>query len=206
MNTMETGRKISVMLILLSLILAMLPLTANRSFITGPETLLKEVLSDETSFSADQVAEFIVREDSTVQLIDLRIPGESGNRILPGAVNVPYAVFITGDPGIWLGNRNIKTVFYSAGNLEPSYAVAYARGMGYKNAFAMNGGMAEWNRTVIESRFTGERITARENALFETRRRAGEMFTEMNSLPDSLKAGFLASRKFTAKKLDGGCE
>jgi hypothetical protein len=28
----------------------------------------------------------------------------------------------------------------------------------------------------------------------------------MNSLPDSLKAKLLASRKLEAKKLDGGCE
>jgi hypothetical protein len=32
------------------------------------------------------------------------------------------------------------------------------------------------------------------------------MFTTLNSLPDSLKAKFLESKKFSAKKLDGGCE
>jgi hypothetical protein len=32
------------------------------------------------------------------------------------------------------------------------------------------------------------------------------MFTELNNLPDSLKAAFLESKKFSAKKLDGGCE
>ena len=51
----------------------------------------------------------------------------------------------------------------------------------------MEGGITEWITTVIETKFSGDRITARENALFETRRRAGEMFTELNSLPDSLK-------------------
>lgn len=70
----------------------------------------------------------------------------------------------------------------------------------------MDGGIGEWMKTVMETKFSGERITARENALFETRRRAGEMFTTLNSLPDSLKTQFLESRKFSAKKLDGGCE
>jgi len=42
--------------------------------------------------------------------------------------------------------------------------------------------------------------------LFETRKRAGEMFTELNSLPDSLKTRFLESKRYSAKKLDGGCE
>jgi len=32
------------------------------------------------------------------------------------------------------------------------------------------------------------------------------MFTEINSLPDSLKQKFIDSRRVAAKKLDGGCE
>jgi hypothetical protein len=32
------------------------------------------------------------------------------------------------------------------------------------------------------------------------------MFTEINSLPDSLRMKLLESKKLQAKKLDGGCE
>jgi hypothetical protein len=84
--------------------------------------------------------------------------------------------------------------------------MVYARGLGYTNSFMMAGGITEWIRTVSDTKFTGERITARENALFETRRRAGELFTELSSLPDSLKMKYLESKKFSARKLDGGCE
>jgi 3-mercaptopyruvate sulfurtransferase SseA len=203
---METGRKISALLIGLSLLLAMLPLTANRSFTVKPERLLTGVMSEEASFSVDQVAEFIVNEDSTFQLIDLRMPEEFRKQMIPGAVNIPYSDLISKDPDSWLSNKNIKTIFYSGGDVEPAYALVYARGLGYQNMYVMNGGVPEWIRTIIEMKFTGDRITARENALFENRRRAGEMFTELNSLPDSLKTAFLESRKFSAKKLDGGCE
>jgi hypothetical protein len=58
----------------------------------------------------------------------------------------------------------------------------------------------------MNSRFTGTRISARENALFETRTKAGKMFTEINNLPDSLKLKFIRSKLTAAKKLDGGCE
>ncbi|TFH49857.1 MAG: hypothetical protein E4G92_01165 [Bacteroidia bacterium] len=90
--------------------------------------------------------------------------------------------------------------------MEADFALVYARGLGYANSYVMDGGIGEWISTVIGTKFSGERITARENALFETRKRAGEMFTELNSLPDSLKTKYLESRKFSAKKLDGGCE
>ena len=203
---METGRKILLLLIMLSMILALLPLTSNRSFTAEPHKLLADLRSEEASLSVDQIAEYIVREDSTIQLIDLRTPEKFRKLTIPGAVNVQYKDLISKDPDIWLGNKDIKSIFYSDSDTEQSFALAFARGLGYDNTFIMNGGIAEWMDTIVESKFSGERITARENALFETRRRAGEMFTTLNSLPDSLKAAFLDSKKFSAKKLDGGCE
>jgi rhodanese-related sulfurtransferase len=203
---METGRKISLLLIMLSLILALLPLTSHRSFTGKPHNLLAGVLSEEASLSVDKVAEYIVKEDSTIQLIDLRPPDEFRKQAIPGAVNVQYKDLISKDPDVWLGNKDINSILYSDNDAEQSYALVYARGLGYNNVFVMDGGIGEWMETVVETKFTGERITARENALFETRRRAGEMFTTLNSLPDSLKVKFLESKKFSAKKLDGGCE
>lgn len=203
---MKIRKEFSALLLLLSLILALLPLTANRSFTAKPDNLLQEVLKGDVSFTADQVAEFIVREDSTVQLIDLRSPEEFRKQAIPGAVNIPYPEFIKNDPEAWLGNKNIRNIFYTTEDTEADYALVYARGLGYDRSYVMKGGITEWIATVMETKFTGDRITARENALFETRRRAGDMFTELNSLPDSLKTKFLESRKFSAKKLDGGCE
>jgi len=203
---MKIRKEFSLLLVLLSLVLALLPLTANRSFTAKPSGLLAEVLEDEASFTADQVAGFIVREEPDFQLVDLRPAGEFRRQSIPGAVNVPYDEFIKSDPDLWLGNQKIRTIFYSAGDLEADYALVYARGLGYGNSFVMDGGMTEWISTVMDSKFTGERITARENALYEIRRRAGELFTELNSLPDSLKTIYLESMKFSAKKLDGGCE
>ena len=203
---METRRKFSLLLVLLGMLLAFLPLTANRSFTVKPGRLLSDVLNKKASFTVDQVAEFIVREDSTVQLIDLRSPEESKKLTIPGAINIPYPDFIQKDPEIYLSNKAIKNIFFSNGDIESSYALVYAKGLGYYNSYLMEGGVTEWIKTIIETKFSGDRITARENALFETRRRAGDMFTVLNSLPDSLKTRFLESKSFSAKKLDGGCE
>lgn len=203
---MKIRKEISLLLILLSLILAFLPLSANRSFSEKPAGLLEDVLGDDVSITPDEVAEFIVREDPSFSLIDLRPEAEYRIKAIPGAVNVPWAEFVKSDPDKWLGNRDIRTVFYSSGNSEADYALVFTRGMGYDNCKIMDGGMAEWERTILDTEFSGERITARENALYETRRRAGEMYRQFSSLPDSLKSRFLESKKFSAKKLDGGCE
>jgi rhodanese-related sulfurtransferase len=198
--------KFSAVLLCFGLILALLPLTSNRSFTVKPDRLLPQILDENTFFTPDQVARFVVNEDSTVQIIDLRTPEEFRIMNIPGSVNVPYADLLKSDPGIFLKNGNIRNILYSNGDLNSNYALVFARGLNYKNIYVMKGGLNEWYKTIMNSSFTGERITARENALFETRMRAKIVFTEMNSMPESLKLKFIEAKHITAKKLDGGCE
>jgi rhodanese-related sulfurtransferase len=203
---MNTREKFSVGLLCLGLILALLPLSGSRSFIGKPQKLLSEVLDNNIYITVDQVARFIVSEDSSVQIIDLRTPEEFRKVNIPGSVNYPYSKILDNDPGTLLNNGKARNVFYSNGDFESSYAIAIARGLNQKNTYVMKGGLNEWFKVVMNSKFSGEKISARENALYETRTRAKKMFTEMNSLPDSLKQKFILSKHMATKKLDGGCE
>jgi rhodanese-related sulfurtransferase len=203
---MNTRAKFSVILLSLSLILALLPSSGDISFIVRPHNLLSELLDNNTYYSVDQVARFVVSEDSTVQIIDLRTPDEFKMANIPGSINIPYNTLIDRNPGSILNNGKTRNIFYSNGDFDSNYALAVSRGLNIKNTYVMKGGLNEWFNTIMNATFTGEKITARENALFEARTRAKRMFTEMNSLPDSLKAKFFQTKHLTAKKLDGGCE
>jgi len=203
---MNTREKFSAILLILGLILALLPLSANRSLTMKPKKLLTEVLDEKTYLTVDQVARFIISEDNSVQLIDLRSPDEFSSFNIPGSINVPYYEFLDNDQDRVLNNGKTMNIFYSNGDFDSNYALVIARGLNYKKTYAMKGGLNEWFNTVMNSRFTGDRITARENSLFETRTRAKNLFTEINSLPDSLKLKFIESKRVAAKKLDGGCE
>lgn len=203
---MNTREKFSVGLVCLGLILALLPLSGSRSFTVKPQKLLSEVIDDNVCLTVDQVARFVVSEDSSVQIIDLRTPEEFRKVNIPGSINIPYSIILDKDPGTVLNNGKARNIFYSNGDFESGYAIAIARGLNLKNTFVMKGGLNEWFNVVMNSKFTGEKISARENALYETRTRAKKMFTDMNSLPDSLKLKFIMSKHLAAKKLDGGCE
>jgi len=203
---MNTREKFSVALLCLGLILALLPLSGSRSFTVKPQKLLSEVLDGDTYLTADQVARFVVSEDSSVQIIDLRTPEEFRSVNIPGSVNIPYSSILDSDPGSILNNGKSRNIFYSNGDFDSNSALAIARGLNLKNTYVMKGGLNEWFNTVMNSNFSGDRISARENALFETRTRAKKMFTELNSMPDSLKLKFIQSKHMAAKKLDGGCE
>jgi rhodanese-related sulfurtransferase len=203
---MNTRVKFSVGLLGLGLILALLPLSGSRSFTVNPKKLLSEVLDNSTYFTVDQVAKFMVYEDSSVQIIDLRTPEEFRTLNIPGSINVPYSKLLDNDPGSFLNNGKARNIFYSNGDFDSNFAIAIERGLNFNNTYVMKGGLNEWFNTVMNSNFTGGRISARENALFETRTRARKMFNEMNSMPDSLKMKFIRSKHIAAKKLDGGCE
>lgn len=203
---MNAREKYTAIFLTLGIILALLPLSANRPLSAKPDKLLSELLTENSYFTVDQVARFIVSEDSTVQIIDLRSGDEYSKLNIPGSVNIPYDEIFNIDRSGLLNRKDIKTILYSNGDVVANYALVIAKGMTYTNIFTMKGGMNEWFNTIMNTSFTGERITARENALFETRTRAGSLFTEINSLPDSLKQKYRDDKLIAAKKLDGGCE
>ena len=203
---MNTRQKFSAGLLIIGFILALLPLSGSRSFTVRPKKLLGEVLDSSTWVTVDQVARYIVTEDSSVQVIDLRTPEEFKTVNIPGSINLPYNNFFDVDPARLLNNGKARNIFYSNGDFDSNFALAIARGLNLKNTFVMKGGLNEWFNTVMNSTFTGDKISPRENALFETRTRAKKLFSEMNSMPDSLKLKFIQSTHLAAKKLDGGCE
>jgi rhodanese-related sulfurtransferase len=203
---MNTREKLSVTLLIMGITLALLPLTGSRSFTEKPRKLLSEALDRKSWFTADQVARFIATEDTSVLIIDLRSPDEYARINLPGSINIPYNKFIDTAPAIISGAGKTKNILYSNGDVDANSAFIIAGGLKIRNVYVMKGGLNEWFATVMNSHFSGDRISARENALYESRRTAGKMFTEFNSMPDSLKRKFYEARRVEAKKLDGGCE
>lgn len=203
---MNARLKISVILLILGAFLAFMPLSGKYSLHRKPEVILNAVLDETSSFSADQVAWFVVSEDSTIQLIDLRSPAEFDSFSIPGSVNIPYAQLLQYDLESYLNRGKIRNIFYGNGDLHANYALVLARGLGYDNCYVMQGGLNSWYQWIMNSRFTGETISARENALYETRLKARKLFTDMNSMPDSMKVIFMKSKAIERKKLDGGCE
>jgi len=203
---MNTRFKFSALLVAIGFLLAFLPDQKNTGFRLNPSRLNFLAASDTLSFSADQVARFINSEDSTIRLIDVRDPSEYRECRIPGSVNIPLEKFSDKTLLSFLNSDKVKNVFYSNGDQFSSVAWTIATGLGYKNTYLMKGGLNEWYDTVMNTHFSGERISAKENLIFENRFKARRLFNEFNSLPDSLKVKLFASKQAARKKLDGGCE
>ena len=197
---------ISIGLICFGLMAAVLPQRNNTKGHLSPKQSVEVLLNEDNFLSADEVARAIVNEDSAILLIDLRTAGEFRKFNIPGSVNIPINELTGKDNTGYLFQKGKKIVFYSNGDILSAEAHTLASQMGAKNCFILKGGLNEWFKTVMLTEFTGTTITPAENALFEVRYKARNFFTQMNSIPDSLKGKFLSTKKTEAKKLVGGCE
>ena len=202
---MNARIKITVLLVGLGIFLVFMPNTSSKKFKLKPDELLTKSASEEMYFTVDEVARFVNNEDSTVLLIDLRSNKEFGKCNIPGSVNIPFEDLLNPNWSGYFKQKNIRTIFYGNDDYYANVAWTIATGLGSENCFVMKGGLNEWYKTVMLTKFEGETITPRENALFENRYKARDIFNQVNSLPDSLKTKFFDAKHLLQKKLDGGC-
>ena len=190
----------------IGLILAFLPYNPAKSFQLKPGELLEKSLSETIYFSVDQVARFVNNEDSLVQIIDIRSEEEYKICNIPGSINIPFNDLLNPDWAGYFIQPKMKTILYGNGDQLTNSAWTILTGLGSENCFVMNGGLNEWYKTIMLTQFTGDKITPRENVVFENRFKARKLFTEINSLPDSIKMQFMEAKRLKEMQLDGGCD
>jgi len=198
--------RLSVFLISLGIITAFVPFKQNKPKQLKPNELLEKSLNEQYSVTVDEVAKYIVRGNINFLIIDLRRPEEYKAFNIPGSINIPYEDIMHNDYEGYFDQEELKNIFYSNGDIISNQTWALFAGMGYENNYVMEGGMNEWYKTITESEFSGDRITPRENALFEVRYKARNLFNEINSIPDSLKEMFVEAKRKKELQIDGGCE
>jgi rhodanese-related sulfurtransferase len=197
---------LSVNLIVLSIILVFLPANKNTKGQKNPLEQVEILGTANHTIHADMASRYIAENNEDIQFIDLRSPEEFMDFSIPGAMNIPFEQLFEEK---WVGyfSASKKTnILYTNNSFKSSMAVALLISDGYTNNLSLNGGLNEWFALVTKTEFTGRRLSARENALFENRRKAKTLFIEFNSLPDSIKNTFVDAKISEQAKLDGGCE
>ncbi len=198
--------KFSIVLIILGLISAIMSFGGKNYSSIPAEEILTILLKGDYAISPDELAAIIVEQDSGVRVVDVRNPDQYKNLSIPGSVNIPLSSLFVPEYVNLLTGNDIKIIFYSDDELLSTQAWMLAMQKGYSNIFLLRGGLNEWDKTIMNSQFEGEKITAQQNALFEKRFKARRIFTSWNAMPDSLKAGFYEAKQKKDKELVGGCE
>jgi rhodanese-related sulfurtransferase len=203
---MNARIQLSVLLVILGCFLVFIPKKQTDKFSVMPGELALWASRDTSSLTVDEVARLINNETPDITLIDIRSADDFNKCNLPGSVNIPLQNLPEKEHIVLLSRRTGINIFYSNGDEASSAALTLASGLGYKNCYRMKGGINEWYAVIMNASFAGEHISAKENALYANRVDARKLFTQYNSLPDSLKTKLFASRQLEKAKLDGGCE
>ena len=133
----------------MAMIIAAVPSNTTRQYKLTAQELLQEAVSYEPYVHPDNIADMLVQQDPSLQLIDVRTPDEYDKFSLPGAVNIPLSEILS-DKYVDFLDQDFKTnVFYSNGTLKANEAWMITRQLGYENNYVLQGGLNYWAETIM---------------------------------------------------------
>jgi len=140
---------LSAVALLLGIIIALVPQNTTQPFkLTAPQ-LLQEIKSRSELISPDELAQWLVAKDPSIQLIDVRTPAEYERYHLDDALNIPLADILNKKYRDIL-DQDVKTnILYSNGTLFAQQAWMILRQLGYHNNYVLQGGLNYWFANIL---------------------------------------------------------
>jgi rhodanese-related sulfurtransferase len=176
---------------------------------TKPDKLFLDLIENTRYFTADEVAQMIISQDPSIQLIDVRDERYFNKFSLNGAINIPLKDFLNPDNLAYLDQDIYNTILFSNGSSDADVAWMLATRMGYENIFVMRGGMNNWVDQILqpsENSVIWDRVN---DQLYQYRRGAslyfgGSSIDQGNDSETKVKAKKPAVRR-KKKEVEGGC-
>ena len=197
-----------VMLITLGLFIAFTSVKKNESTEISPEQLNKKIIQQTRYFTPEEVAKFIISEDPSLQLIDVRQPSLYNKFSLKGAMNIPIADILNEDNLLYLDQDVYKTVLFSNGTSDADAAWILVTRLGYENVYVMKGGLNQWVENILqpsEHSVVWDRV---DDQLYQYRKGASQYFggkSVEETGSDVQAKSKKAPVKRKKKEVEGGC-
>ncbi len=206
---MKARLVLAYILIPLGLIIAAVPENTTKQYKLTAEQLLEEVKSGTQFLSPDEVADMIINNDPTLQLIDVRSADEFEKFSLPNAINIPLIDILNPEWEDYI-HQDIKlNVFYSNASNDANQAWMITRQLGYQNNYVLQGGLNFWVETIMNPEEPTSSSPNEEIAKYNFRKGAGtalggDAITTSQPAASSNSKPPITKRK-TKKKVQGGC-
>ncbi len=199
---------ISIVFIALGMIIAAVPNNKTLNFKVSPENMLIDLNGRSQYIGPDEVADMIITEDPTLQLIDIRSSEEYQKFHLPGAYNIPMSDLLLED-NRYIIDQDLKlNIFYSNGSVKSNEAYILTKQLGYQNNYVLEGGMNYWAETIMNPEKPGSSSPNEELARYDFRLGAGQVLgggAATSSQSTTAVKPPAIKRRTTKKKAEGGC-
>lgn len=197
---------LAVLLAILAFALVVLPKT-TRNKEMKPEKLLTEIIDPARFLHPDLIAERLINEDPSIQLVDVRPGDQFAKFTLPGAINIPLAEIGKED---WEGELNQTQkdiILFSNDDLFADQAWILCTRMGYKNLYVLKGGLNQWYKNIIAPIEPPETAPKEEFELYAFRQAASLFFSGAKSVstPGTEKGNIVVKKREKKAAAAGGC-
>ena len=140
---------IIVLVLIIAVVVAFLPEKDNSELQVPADDLHYDLVEDTRFYSTDKIADLLINEDPSIQLIDVRGQAAYDEYHLPGAICIPLGQILESKWKEELDQNYRKNVFYSNGTVAADQAWMICRRKGYENNFVMKGGLNRWVGTIL---------------------------------------------------------
>ena len=202
--------KLTTVLLGFGLIIAFVPENTTKPFRLTASEMLNEVQYGTELIHPDELADWLINNDPSIQLIDIRSADEFDNFHLDGAINIPLNQILD-DEWVDFLDQDIKmNILYSNGTTRAHEAWMISRQLGYENNTVLMGGLNYWTETILNPNKPKSTSPDDEIAKYEFRKGASQYYggapdksspnTENKSKKPTIKR-----RKKKKKVPDGSC-
>jgi len=200
---MRTRIILSAILLMFGLIVAFKPTPRYDSFELTAQELLYETNKKGNYYNVDQLADFLINEDPSIVLVDLRDSIQFSKYHLPNAVNVPFKKLFDEKNLGFIDQTITKNIFYSNGTSLASKAWVLTKLKGYNNNYILEGGINDWFEKIILVKDPGFEASVEAQELYSFRSAVKSFFT--GSKIKKKKKPKRKGRVRKRKKAGGGC-
>lgn len=136
-------------LIPMAAVLALVPENKTDKYKLSVDELIGEITQGTQYFYAEEVADHIIKDDPSTQLIDVRPADKYEEFHLPGAINIPLPDILAEKWQPYLNQDVVNNVFYSNGTVKANQAWLIVTQLGYENNYVLQGGLNHWAEVIM---------------------------------------------------------
>jgi len=175
---------------------------------TNADKLFLDLIETTRYFTVEQVAQLIISQDPSIQLIDVRPEKYYKKFSLNGAMNIPIKDFLNPDNLAYLDQDVYKTILFSNGSSDADVAWMMATRLGYENVYVMQGGLNTWVEDILQPKEKSIIWDKVDDQLYQYRKGAsiyfgGEAVGEDEAAERTKPKKAVIRRK--KKEVEGGC-
>jgi len=174
----------------------------------NPDQLYLDLIETTRYFTVEEVAQMIISQDPSIQLIDVRSEKYYDKFTLNGAINIPLKDILNPDNLAYLDQDVYSTILFSNGSGDADVAWMLATRLGYQNVFVMQGGMNSWVEDILQPEDNSVIWDRVDDQLYQYRKGASIYFGGKAVGDDEAAVKVKAKKPVLRRKkkeVEGGC-